>query len=213
MEDNKRPHNGIPLIHKQMACIMRAVGAIGKTEKNSGQGWNFRGIDNVYNSLHQHMAEAGIYTTSEILDKSREERTTRNGSVLAYTILKIRYTFHAKDASEVSTEVIGEGMDSGDKSSNKAMAVAHKYALLQAFMVPTEEQKDPDAEVHEVAPLEKISEEQLGTVINMLQASGSDQKRFCDFFKISSVKELPAESFRTAHGMLLTKMDADGASK
>ena len=93
------------------------------------------------------------------------------------------------------------------------MAVAHKYALLQAFMVPTEEQKDPAAEVHEVAPLEKISEEQLGTEINMLQASGSDQKRFCDFFKISSVKELPAESFRTAHGMLLTKMDADGASK
>ena len=208
MEDNKRPRNGIPLIHKQMACIMRAVGAIGKTETNSGQGWNFRGIDNVYNSLHQHMAEAGIYTTSEILDKSREERTTRSGSVLAYTILKIRYTFHAKDASEVSTEVIGEGMDSGDKSSNKAMAVAHKYALLQAFMVPTEEIKDPDVDVHEVLPVAKISEDQVGKVVNMLQATGSDQKRFCHFFKIGSVAELPVTKFDEANSMLESKMTA-----
>jgi hypothetical protein len=43
-------------------------------------------------------------------------------------------------------------MDSGDKSSNKAMSVAHKYALLQAFCIPTKDIDDPDAETHEVAP-------------------------------------------------------------
>ena len=42
--------------------------------------------------------------------------------------------------------VQGEGMDSGDKSSNKAMSVAFKYACFQVFCIPTEEMKDPDAD-------------------------------------------------------------------
>ena len=41
-------------------------------------------------------------------------------------------------------------MDSGDKASNKAMAIAHKYALLQLLAIPTEDAKDPDAETHHV---------------------------------------------------------------
>lgn len=40
-------------------------------------------------------------------------------------------------------------MDSGDKSSNKAMSVAFKYACFQALCIPTEEMKDPDGETPE----------------------------------------------------------------
>ena len=50
----------------------------------------------------------------------------------------------------MSCVVVGEGMDSGDKASNKAMSVALKYACFQLFMIPTEEMVDPDAETHEV---------------------------------------------------------------
>ncbi|MBR2681016.1 MAG: ERF family protein, partial [Exiguobacterium sp.] len=52
----------------------------------------------------------------------------------------------------VSCVVIGEGMDTGDKASNKAMSVGMKYAAFQLFMIPTEEMIDPDAECHEVKP-------------------------------------------------------------
>jgi hypothetical protein len=137
-------------IYKCMSNIMSDIGHIGKDQKNSQQGFNFRGIDQTYNALHGIMAKHGVFCTAEILNKTREERTTSRGGVLAFTCLRIRYTFHATDGSSVSTEVEGEGMDSGDKSSNKAMAIGHKYALLQAFLIPTEEQKDPDYEVHEV---------------------------------------------------------------
>ena len=44
---------------------------------------------------------------------------------------------------------LGEGMDSGDKASNKAMAIAYKYALFQVFCIPTEEMTDPDGESYE----------------------------------------------------------------
>ena len=40
-------------------------------------------------------------------------------------------------------------MDSGDKATNKAMAIAFKYACFQVFCIPTEEMKDPDGETPE----------------------------------------------------------------
>ena len=137
-------------IYPAMIAVMRSIGAIGKNQQNTQQRFNYRGIDDCYNALHAIMAKEGVFTTSEILARERQERTNKNGTVLAFVSAEIKYTFHAEDGSSVSTTVIGEGMDSGDKASNKAMAVAHKYALLQAFMIATDEQKDPDAETHEV---------------------------------------------------------------
>ena len=46
---------------------------------------------------------------------------------------------------------VGEGMDSGDKATNKAMAIAFKYACFQVFCIPTEEMKDPDEETQDPA--------------------------------------------------------------
>ena len=135
-----------------MVKVMADVVAIGKDSRNQQQGFNYRSIDAVYNALNPLLAKHGIFMAPEVLDKTREERTNKNGTVLAFTCLRMRYTFYAPDGSSVSCVVEGEGMDSGDKSSNKAMAVAHKYALLQTFCIPTEEQKEADAEVHEVAP-------------------------------------------------------------
>ena len=42
-------------------------------------------------------------------------------------------------------------MDTADKATNKAMAIAFKYACFQVFCIPTEERKeqDPDAETPE----------------------------------------------------------------
>jgi hypothetical protein len=141
-----------PKIYGQMAKIMAEITAIAKDKKNQSQGFNYRGIDDVYNALNPLLAKHGVFMTARVIDKVRDERTNAKGTVLAFTCLRIEYTFWADDGSSVSTEVEGEGMDSGDKSSNKAMAVGHKYALLQAFCIPTQGIDDPDAEVHEAAP-------------------------------------------------------------
>lgn len=155
-------------IYKRMAAVMAKIGAISKDSTNQQQGFKYRSIDSVYNALNPLLAEQGIFTMPEVLDARREERTTPKGTVLMFTCLRMKYTFYAPDGSSVFCIVEGEGMDSGDKSSNKAMAIAHKYALLQAFCVPTEEQKDPDAEVHEVAPDPK-----LGELISDLEAAAA----------------------------------------
>ena len=129
---------------------MRRVGAIGKDSVNKTQGFKYRGIDAVYNALNPVMSELGLFIVPEILDHRREERETQNKTVLKYSILTIRFTMYAPDGSNVSCTVVGEGMDSGDKASNKAMSVALKYACFQLFMIPTEEMVDPDMESHNV---------------------------------------------------------------
>jgi len=136
-------------IHGRMIAVMRALSAIGKDKRNQQGGYQFRGIDDVYNAIHQHMAEAGVFCTMEVLDHRIEPRQFKNSSGFqVYSTVK--YTFFAEDGSNVSSTVIGEAMDSGDKATNKTYAIAHKYALLQAFLIPTADMPDPDAETHEL---------------------------------------------------------------
>lgn len=139
-------------IYAAMAAAMADVGAIGKDSKNQQQGFNFRGIDEVYNAVHGILAKNKIFTVPTVLKDETEERQTKSGSNLIYRKLTMQYRFYTVDGSFVDAIVLGEGMDSGDKASNKAMSIAHKYTFLQTFSIPTKEEKDPDFETHEVAP-------------------------------------------------------------
>jgi hypothetical protein len=57
----------------------------------------------------------------------------------------------SEDGSKHTVCTVGEAFDSGDKSMNKAMSAAYKYAAFQAFAIPTEGDNDADAHTHEVA--------------------------------------------------------------
>lgn len=151
-------------IFKAIPAIMADMDAIGKDQRNQQQGFNYRGIDQVYNALHPLLAKHKVFTTPEVLEKSRDERVNAKGTVLAFVTLRIRYTFWCADGSSVSCVVEGEGMDSGDKASNKAMAVAHKYALLQTFCIPTEDMVDPDAESHEISAANEAAAKEAAAV-------------------------------------------------
>lgn len=143
-------------IYSLIGKAMQKVGAITKdstaTNGSGKQMYKFRGIDAVYNALNPVMAELGLFIVPEVLEQTREERKTVSGGTLIYSILKVKFTMYAPDGSNVSGVVTGEGMDSGDKASNKAMSVALKYFCFELLMIPTEEMVDPDGEVHDVAP-------------------------------------------------------------
>lgn len=139
-------------IFQQIPKVMADIEAIEKSSENKQQGFKFRGIDAVYNEIHSHLTKHGVFTATEVLEFTREDRTTKNGGTMIYTVAKIRFRFYADDGSYFDSVMIGEAADFGDKSSNKAMSVAHKYAFIQVFSIPTEDEKDPDAQSHELAP-------------------------------------------------------------
>ena len=147
-------------IYESISKIMEEIPAIGKTKKNVQQGFMFRGIDQVMNALQPLLSKHKVFIVPEVLEQIREERVTSKGGNLIYSICKIKYKFFAEDGTSIEATTIGEGMDSGDKATNKAMAIAMKYALFQVFCIPTEEMKDPDAET----PPESTPKEVIPTV-------------------------------------------------
>lgn len=133
-------------IYNAVISVMAEIGAVGKNDINKQQGFKYRSIDAVMNALHPAMAKYKIFCVPEVLEQTREERTSGKGNLLIYSICKIRFRFYAEDGSFIDAVTIGEGMDSGDKATNKAMAIAFKYACFQVFCIPTEEMQDPDGE-------------------------------------------------------------------
>lgn len=140
------------LIFQLLPKVMAQVGAVGKERKNEQQGYKFRGIDEIYFAVQPAMIANGIFVVPEVVSNKREERTTRDGKgTLTYTILTVRHTFYAPDGSSVQCVMMGEAMDSGDKSSNKAMSAAMKYALIETFCIPTQEPIDTENQTHETS--------------------------------------------------------------
>lgn len=125
---------------------------IGKDRKNQAQGYNFRGIDDMYNVMSPLLAANNIVILPSYSDRQVVERETKNGTALFYTTLRGDFTFRsAEDGSEVKVTTYGEAMDSGDKATNKAMSAALKYAFMQTFTIPTEGDNDSENQTHEVA--------------------------------------------------------------
>lgn len=138
-------------IYQAMAEILAEIPSIGKDNKNKEQGFKYRGIDDVYNALHPLLAKHKVFMAPTVLSRASEDRTTAKGGAMQCVTLSVEYRFFHADGSSISCTVMGEGRDTSDKATNKAMAVAHKYALLQTFCIPTEDigQDDPDAETPE----------------------------------------------------------------
>lgn len=140
MSDEKKPG----AIYALIAKVMDEVGAIGKNRANEAQRYRFRGIDDVYNALHPAMVKHGVVCEPYVEDHKSETYKTAKGSEMYRVIVTMRVRFMAPDGSAIEARAVGEGSDSGDKATNKAMAAAMKYACLMTFVIPTEEQKDSE---------------------------------------------------------------------
>jgi hypothetical protein len=117
-----------------------------------GSGYNFRGIDDVYNAIAPLLAKHSLCILPRVLTRECVERSSKSGGALFYVTVEVEFDFvSAEDGSKHTVKTFGEAMDSGDKATNKAMSAAYKYAAFQAFSIPTEADNDADAHTHAVA--------------------------------------------------------------
>jgi hypothetical protein len=138
-------------INKVQAALAKT--GISKDRRNTqGAGYNFRGIDDVFNAVSPLLAEHGLCILPRMLTRQCEERQSKSGGALFYITVEAEFDMvSSEDGSKHTIRTFGEAMDSGDKGTNKAMSAAYKYACFQAFAIPTEADNDADAHTHEVA--------------------------------------------------------------
>ena len=142
-------------VYHAIAAVMAEIGTSGisKDRKNQQQGYNFRGIDEVYNALSPILSKHKLCILPRILAREVVERQTKSGGTLFYVTVEAEFDLvSAEDGSKHVIRTFGEAMDSADKATNKAMSAAYKYAAMQAFCIPTEGDNDADAHTYEVAP-------------------------------------------------------------
>lgn len=167
-------------VYEKIAAVTAEMSKIGisKDRKNQQQGYNFRGIDDVYAALSPLLAKHGLCVLPRVVDRTVSEQQSKNGGVLFYTALRVEFDFvAAEDASKHTVCTIGEAMDSGDKSSNKAMSAAYKYACFQAFCIPTEGDNDADAHTHEVVARAPAGYERWRADMEAVADTGTDALR------------------------------------
>ena len=211
-------------IYETINAVMGEIGAIGKNKKNQQQNFNYRGIDDVMNALAPAFIKHKLFVVPEVLDQVREERQTVRGGNLIYSVCRMRYIFYAEDGSHIDAVVVGEGMDSGDKATNKAMSIAFKYACFQVFCIPTEEMKDPDAESHEVKPnnssqaqsrtqaagnhrnsrqsapppqnpVQRVNDQQLNDMMRECDRTGIHWRTICEIYKVEKLSDMDQSQY------------------
>lgn len=131
----------VPAVYRAIAAVSADLAKIGirKTRKNEQQHYNFRGIDEVLNTLAPVLAAHGLVILPRVTSRDVTERTTKTGSVLFFVTVRVEFDFMAiADGSCHTIVTYGEAQDSGDKATNKAMSAAYKYAAFLAFCIPVE---------------------------------------------------------------------------
>jgi len=124
-----------PAIYGLMACILADCEPVAKDARNEFGNYSYRSLDSIVATVRTALAKHGVVSIPEVISQERHQYETAKGTPMHVSLLTMRTTFYAPDGSSVSAVTIGEGADSGDKATNKALSSAQKYALLQTFLL------------------------------------------------------------------------------
>lgn len=177
-------------IHERLLAVMNDVQAVGKHDRNSSQGFNFRGIDAVINAVGPAFRKHGVFVLPTVTSNLYSQvEVGKNRTPMGHARLEVEFAFVASDGSQVDAVVPAEAMDSGDKATAKAMSVALRTALLQVLALPTDE-PDPDASSYERAPVESMPSAAFAALSRLLE-SVSDQSELDGI--ASNLRETPMD--------------------
>lgn len=128
-----------------MCRVMEQVGYVQKDKQMQGGGsYRYASVEAVIDKLRPEMLRQGITLVPvDMQPITVEAFEGKNGGRQNRTQLRVTFQLtHAASGQTQPVVTIGEAIDVGDKSSNKAMTAARKYALILAFNIETG--NDPD---------------------------------------------------------------------
>lgn len=133
-------------IYQALAVVMSEVGYVQKT-KSTGVNYTFASETAFIEALRPSFVTHGIVVHPLVVNELRTEvYQTSRGSSMNRTLVSMVYRFaHAPSGTYIDVAVTGEGADVGDKSANKALTGAYKYALRQTLLIETGDDPDKDA--------------------------------------------------------------------
>jgi hypothetical protein len=139
-----------PTVVEALSAVMEDVQAVGKKDRNTQQGYIFRGVDAVVNAVGPALRKHRVIAMPHSSAAHYRDVLTNTGKPSRECTVTVTYRFYGPAGDYLECTVPGESMDFGDKGAPKAMSVAYRIALLQALCIPTDE-PEPDAQSYERA--------------------------------------------------------------
>ena len=126
--------------------VMSEVGYVQK-QRAAGLNYSFASEAALIEALRPAMLNHGIFASVVGLTEITQDGfVTKSGTAMNRTFVHgvVRFT-HPASETFIDVHAMGEGMDAGDKSANKAATGLLKYALRQTFLIETGDDPDKDS--------------------------------------------------------------------
>lgn len=199
-------------LFQKMAYITNELGTVAKNLTiSTGKGAGYKAVSerDVIDVVKPIEAKYGVYSypkhreivNNEIMTNTRTYNGVSQESKQMYMRLKTIYRFVNVDNPEEAIEMVsyGDGLDSGDKATGKAMTYADKYALMKAYKISTGDDneqseqlpaKEKPAEPTQ-ADIEKAREQMFTKVVVDTSALSQPEKDFCcKRYQLKGIEEI-----------------------
>ncbi len=128
----------IPRIRKELGAIAK------EDEPEFGTKFKYRGHDQIINAIVPLLNKYGVFTTVDDELLRYEGRAAANNKWNTAAVIRKTVTFWAPDGSSVTSTLVAESTDNGNKALSQAQTYAERYAYTQTFTIPTGD-ADPDS--------------------------------------------------------------------
>lgn len=180
-------------LEKARIEVMKAVVYVQKTGKH-GQGYSYASEADLIRVLRAAMVTNGLTICPvdvQVTDHHEAGKQRVTEAVITYAMRHV-------SGEEQRIAVLSSGADVGDKAAFKAMTGAEKYALRQAFLIPTGD--DPEAE--QVTPPRGLTADEQDAITKRVDGAGNqkDLMTIWDDYQLNEANDATDEQDAAVRG-------------
>jgi len=195
-------------IYEKINNVRKEVDYIQKDKAVSTGGGSYQAVthDAVTALLRKHLIEQGIICIPNFISSISNPKE-EGAKQFRYSAIYCFDFINAETPTErITITIEAHAMDNADKAPGKAISYAKKYAVLKLFEIETGE--DEESRYQEA---ESITDEQVKEIETLISDKNADKNKFCEFFKIKSIADMPAKRFIEAQKLLKAKKKVEKA--
>lgn len=189
-------------IYEKLSCITAEIGVVEKNLKvqvNKNSSYKAVSERDVLDAVKPIENKYRVYSypiDREIVDRDvlvketeYNEQITRTNTLFMRVKTVYRFVNIDEPTQFIDTVVYGDGLDTGDKASGKAMTYADKYALMKAYKISTgdDPDKDPSPESYNRAE-PKATDKQVSMIEDLY--SDEEMESICKRANINGIADL-----------------------
>lgn len=178
--------------HSAMSNFRSSCPTIDKARKAHNN--KYAGLAESIEAIKPFLAENGL---------SHQWKTKQDGTLVTVECIVTHILGHSE-----STSLSAAPDNSGSKNSIQAIGSTVSYLqryTLYAILGLSSREMDDDGQTASKPAVETISDEQEMNIIALITEVGADQSKFCTYFKVKEVHELPIVKYKQAVELLESK--------